>query len=163
MDALNMAQQGYSAEKIKSVLEKSAYDSVIYVAVETMKYLKKGGRVTPSAATVGEILNIKPILIIKGEKLDAFAKAKGRKNAEKHLIEFMKKDIEKLKENGDEVHIASGGSFLTQEDSERWRQMVSDAFNDKNAFYDNLPLSIVCHIGPGAFGIGISRKIREEK
>ena len=61
------------------------------------------------------------------------------------------------------MHIASAGSFLAQEDNKRWGHMVSDVFNDKNAFYDNLPLSIVCHIGPGAFGIGIGRKIREEK
>ena len=94
MDAIHLAKIGKSAKEIKEILEAKKFDSSIYIMVDTLKYLKKGGRVTPAAAAIGTILNLKPVLQIQGEKLDAFAKARNMKQAKRIMTEAMKKDME---------------------------------------------------------------------
>lgn len=160
-DAVRLAQKGYKAQEIKDILEKTAYDSMIYVGVETLKYLKRGGRITPAAAAMGELLNIKPILIIAGEKLDAFAKARGTKSAKKRLIDAMLKSAEEMKKDGARIRVGVAGSFLTQEEDMEWLAMVQEAFAGEEIHYDPLTFSVGCHVGPGAFGMGISKKIQE--
>ncbi|MBP3489572.1 MAG: DegV family protein [Roseburia sp.] len=160
-DAVRLAQKGYKAQKIKDILEKTAYDSIIYVGVETLKYLKRGGRITPAAAAMGELLNIKPILIIAGEKLDAFAKARGTKSAKKRLIDAMLKSAEEMKKDGAQIRVGVAGSFLTKEEDMEWLAMVQEAFAGEEIHYDPLTFSVGCHVGPGAFGMGISKKIQE--
>lgn len=160
-DAVRLAQKGYKAQEIKDILEKAAYDSMIYVGVETLKYLKRGGRITPAAAAMGELLNIKPILIIAGEKLDAFAKARGTKSAKKRLIEAMLKTAEEMKKDGARIRVGVAGSFLTKEEDMEWLAMVQEAFAGEEIHYDPLTFSVGCHVGPGAFGMGISKKIQE--
>lgn len=160
-DAVRLAQKGYKAQEIKDILEKTAYDSVIYVGVETLKYLKRGGRITPAAAAMGELLNIKPILIIAGEKLDAFAKARGTKSAKKRLIDAMLKSAEEMKKDGARIRVGVAGSFLTKEEDMEWLAMVQEAFAGEEIHYDPLTFSVGCHVGPGAFGMGISKKIQE--
>lgn len=160
-DAVRLAQKGYKAQEIKDILEKTAYDSIIYVGVETLKYLKRGGRITPAAAAMGELLNIKPILIIAGEKLDAFAKARGTKSAKKRLIDAMLKSAEEMKKDGAKITVGVAGSFLTKEEDMEWLAMVQEAFAGEEIHYDPLTFSVGCHVGPGAFGMGISKKIQE--
>lgn len=158
-DALMMAKQGYSAKEIKEILEKTAYDSIIYVGVETLEYLKKGGRVTPAGAAMGSILHIKPLLVIDGERLDAFAKVRGTKNCQKREIEQMKKIAEEYRQSGAEIRIGVASSILDDEKSAEWLQMVQSAFPNEDIHYDPLTFSIGCHVGPGAFGMGITKKL----
>ena len=158
-DALMMAKQGYSAKEIKEILEKTAYDSIIYVGVETLEYLKKGGRVTPAGAAMGSILHIKPLLVIDGERLDAFAKVRGTNNCKKREIEQMRKIAEEYRQSGAEIRIGVASSILDDEKSKEWLQMVQSAFPDEDIHYDPLTFSIGCHVGPGAFGMGITKKL----
>lgn len=158
-DALMMAKQGYCAKAIKEVLEKTAYDSIIYIGVETLEYLKKGGRITPAGATMGSILHIKPLLVIDGERLDAFSKERGTKNCKKREIEQMKKIADEYHQSGAEIHIGVASSILDDKKLKEWLQMVQSAFPNEEIHYDPLTFSIGCHVGPGAFGMGITKKL----
>lgn len=158
-DALSLAEKGYGAKEIKAILEKAAYESIIYVGVETLEYLKKGGRVTPAGAAMGSLLNIKPLLIIEGERLDAFAKVRGTKNCKRRLLEEMKKRADKFHEGGAEIRVGVAGSFVDSMQDQEWMDMASEIFSGEEINYDPLTFSIGCHVGPGAFGMGISKKI----
>lgn len=158
-DALLLAEKGYGAKEIKAILEKAAYESIIYVGVETLEYLKKGGRVTPAGAAMGSLLNIKPLLIIEGERLDAFAKVRGTKNCKRRLLEEMKKRADKFHEGGAEIRVGVAGSFVDRMQDQEWMDMASEIFSGEEINYDPLTFSIGCHVGPGAFGMGISKKI----
>lgn len=127
--------------------------------METLEYLKKGGRVTPAGAAMSSLLNIKPLLIIEGERLDAFAKVRGTKNCKKRLLEEMKKSADKFKEGGTEIRVGVAGSFVDSEQNQEWMDMASELFSEEEINYDPLTFSIGCHVGPGAFGMGISKKI----
>ncbi|EET61871.1 EDD domain protein, DegV family [Marvinbryantia formatexigens DSM 14469] len=156
-DALMLREKGHSAREIKEILEKYAYESIIYVGVETLEYLKKGGRVTPAGAAMGTLLNIKPLLLIKGERLDACAKVRGTRNCQKRLLAEMKRSAEELRKKGTGIYIGAAGSFVGEEQRE-WVKMVRESFPGEEVRYDPLTCSIGCHVGPGAFGMGISRK-----
>lgn len=156
-DALMLAKEGYNAGKIKNILEQAAYESIIFVGVETLVYLKKGGRVTPAAAAMGTLLNIKPLLIIEGERLDAYAKVRGTRNCKKRLLEEMRKKADAFHENGVRIRVGAAGSFVSREEHQEWLEMVREAFKGEEINYDPLTFSISCHVGPGAFGMGISR------
>lgn len=158
-DALVMTEQGYTAKEIKEKLEQAAYESIIFVGVETLEYLKKGGRVTPAGAAMGALLNIKPLLIIEGERLDAYAKVRGSKNCKKRLLQEMKKRADEFHERGDEIRVGVAGSFVDQKEHQEWMDMASEIFKGEDINYDPLTFSIGCHVGPGAFGMGISKKI----
>lgn len=158
-DALLLAEQGLTAKEIKKKLEQTAYESIIFVGVETLEYLKKGGRVTPAGAAMGALLNIKPLLIIEGERLDAYAKVRGTKNCKKRLLQEMKKRADGFLENGGEIRIGAAGSFVEQKEHQEWMEMAREIFKGEDVNYDPLTFSIGCHVGPGAFGMGISRKL----
>lgn len=160
MDALVLKENGYTAEEIKNTLERYAYESIIYVGVETLEYLKRSGRVTPAGAAMGTVLNIKPLLIITGERLDAYAKVRGTKNCKKRLLTEMKKSADEFHRNGDEIYVGVAGSFCSKEDDIEWMEMAQEVFAGEDIKYDPLTFSIGCHVGAGAFGMGISRKIR---
>ena len=155
-----LAKEGINAVQIKAILEEDGLNSSIYVAVDTLEYLKKGGRVTPAGAAIGTVLNIKPVLTIQGGKLDAFAKARGIKKAEKCMIEAIKKDVETrfADVKMSELSIGAAGSFEDFEEAANWKKMVQEVFPEAEVFYDALPLSITCHVGPNAFGIGVALK-----
>ncbi|MGN0203935.1 MAG: DegV family protein [Coprococcus sp.] len=159
-NALMLKQEGYTAKEIKEALERTAYESVIYVGVETLDYLKKGGRVTPAGAAMGTILNIKPLLTIVGERLDAFAKIRGTRNCKKRLLTEIKKTADEFRKNGDEIYVGVAGSFIREEDAREWMGMAQEIFKGEDIGYDPLTCSIGCHVGPNAFGMGISRKIK---
>lgn len=160
LDALMLKEKGCSAKEIKEALEQTAYESIIYVGVETLEYLKMGGRVTPAGAAMGTLLSIKPLLVIAGERLDAYAKVRGTKSCKKRLLMEMKTIADEFHKNSDEIYVGVAGSFGKKEEHQEWMEMVQEMFPWEDVKYDPLTFSISCHVGPGAFGMGISRKIR---
>ena len=149
LSALRLAEQGLDASQIKAFLEEHAYDASIYITVDSMEYLKKGGRVTPAAATLATVLNLKPVLTIQGDKLDAFAKVRGMKQAQARMIEAVKQD--RVDRFGDvpesRLLIQTAGTLENPELAEAWRQQVQAAFPFAKVIYANLPCSIACHVG----------------
>ena len=167
LEAKWMANQGMTAEEIKKRLEENAYNSSIYIAVDTLEYLKKGGRVTAAGAAIGAVLNIKPVLTIQGEKLDAFTKVRGMKKAELKMLEAIEEDLNTRFADVDrkQLRLGAAGTFQKQEDADQWYKMVKDTFENEihDIYYDPLSFSIGCHVGPNAIGIGISVVTRDEK
>lgn len=167
LEAKWMANQGMTAEEIKKRLEENAYNSSIYIAVDTLEYLKKGGRVTAAGAAIGAVLNIKPVLTIQGEKLDAFTKVRGMKKAELKMLEAIEEDLNTRFADVDrkQLRLGAAGTFQKQEDADQWYKMVKDTFENEihYIYYDSLSFSIGCHVGPNAIGIGISVVTRDEK
>ena len=159
LEAKAMAEKGYGAEEIKEALEKAAYESLIYVGVETLEHLKGSGRVTPAGAAIGTVLNIKPLLVIEGERLDAFAKVRGTKKCKERLLIQMKESADRLREGGARIQIGAAGSFVEPKEHEEWLEMVQEMFAGEEICYDPLTISIGCHVGAGAFGMGISRRM----
>lgn len=159
MDALILKEEGWNAKEIKEILERTAYESIIYVGVETLEYLKRGGRITPAGAAMGAILNIKPLLVISGERLDAYAKVRGTKSCKRRLLTEMKQSADEFCKNGDEIYVGVAGSFISEEEHREWMEMANEVFEGEDIRYDPLSFSIGCHVGPGAFGMGISKKI----
>ena len=159
LHAREMSLNGASAKEIKTALEADAYNSSIYITVNTLEYLKKGGRITPTAALIGTMLSIKPILTIQGEKLDSYAKARGSmKKAEEKMILAIQSDLEKRFSRQDmtKLHIGAAGAGLTDAQQEEWLSMLRSKFPEADVFYSPLSASISVHTGPGAVGIGIS-------
>lgn len=149
ISALRLVEQGYDAGQIRDFLEKHAYDASIYITVDSMEYLKKGGRVTPAAATLATVLNLKPVLTIQGDKLDAFAKVRGMKLAESKMIEAIHQDrAERFKDVPESrLLIETAGTLENGELAEQWRQQVQAEFPFAKVSYANLPCSIACHLG----------------
>ena len=163
MDAKHLVAAGKSAAQIKEILEKEALESSIYLMVDTLKYLKKGGRITPAAAALGTLLKLKPVLQIQGDKLDAFAKARTAKQGKNIMIETMKKDFEERFESpdGKKMHLEIAYSD-DKEAAEAFREEVKKAFPDNEIVMNPLSLSVSCHIGPGAIAIACSKAIDEK-
>ncbi|WP_027430250.1 DegV family protein [Lachnospira multipara] len=163
IDALELAKKGYSAKEIKEILEKHKFDSSIYITLETLKYLKKGGRITPAAAAIGTVLNLKPVLQIQGEKLDAYTKTRGKEAAKKKMIEAMKNDFENRFANfakEGKLHLEAAYSGNPEEAAE-WKELLSKEFPGYDIHMDPLSLSISCHIGKGALAIAVSAYLPE--
>lgn len=160
LDAIRMAEKGINAQEIKESSEKSGANSIIYVGVNDLKCLKKGGRITPAAASIADFLQIKPLLIIDGGKLDAFAKIRGSRRCKEKLIEAMKKEAEKYEREGDEYYIGAASSILDPQENEEWIKMCQEAFKKEEVHYDPFPFSISTHVGINSFGMGISKKIK---
>ena len=159
-DAKAFAEAGMNAEQICKKLEEEALESSIYVTVTTLKYLKKGGRITPAAAALGTLLKLKPVLQIQGEKLDAFAKARTVKQAKTIMTEAMKNDFEKRfhSPDGEKMNLELAYTFDTAA-AEAFKEEVQAVFPDNEIVMQPLSLSIACHIGPGALAIACSKKI----
>lgn len=162
LDARAMAEQGTSAEEIKQTLEATKFESSIYITLETLKYLKKGGRITPAAAAIGTVLNIKPVLQIQGEKLDAYAKVRGRAQGRKTMLDAVRKDLVKRFSDVPEekMHFAIAYSGARNEEVESWVEEVKTAFpKAKVEMVDPLSLSVSCHIGAGALAIALTKPL----
>ena len=161
-DAKAFAEAGMNAEQICKKLEEEALESSIYVTVTTLKYLKKGGRITPAAAALGTMLRLKPVLQIQGEKLDAFAKARTVKQAKNLMIEAMKHDFaERFHDpEGKSMHLEMAYTY-DLDAAEAFKQEVQEAFPGLEIHMDPLSLSVSCHIGPGALAVACSKKIPE--
>ena len=163
MDAIEMVEEGLSAEKIKEILEAHKLEASIYITVDTLHYLKKGGRVTPAAAMIGTILKIKPILQIHGDKLDKFALPRNMLKAKEIMKEAVKKDLENIYSD----YLANGELELcvantnNEAQAEIFLKEVQTAFpNIPVRFCEPLSLSISCHTGPGALGISVTRIVK---
>ena len=161
LDAKKMANRGVAAKDIKAILEEDALDASIYIMVDTLKYLKKGGRVTPAAAMIGTVLNIKPVLTIQGEKLDAYAKVRGKKQAKRVMMKAMQEDwdtrFKKYVESGEMcLQMAYAGN---KEEAEEFKKEVQAAFPGIDIHMDPLSLSVACHIGHGALAVACAKKV----
>lgn len=160
LDAKAMADSGKTAGEIKDILEDEKFNSSIYIMVDTLTYLKKGGRITPAAAALGALLKLKPVLQIQGEKLDAFAKARTVKQAKNIMIEAMKSDFQKRFDSpdGTKMNLEIAYTF-DKEAAEAFKAEVQEAFPNNEIVMNPLSLSVSCHIGPGALAIACSKKI----
>lgn len=161
LDAVNLAEAGRSAAEIKAVLEAEKMESSIYITLETLKYLKKGGRITPAAAAIGTVLNLKPVLQIQGGKLDAYAKVRGKKQAKRVMIKAIQEDFEKrfskYAESGEMcLQMAYAGN---REEAEEFKKEVQEAFPGYDIHMDPLSLSVACHIGHGALAVTCAKKV----
>ena len=162
LDALKLAENGISASQIKEILEQTKRDSSIYIALDTLKYLKKGGRLTPAAALIGSILRIKPVLQIQGEKLDAFKKVLSLKQAKQEMIGAIKHDLStrfaQFRANGEmTLSVAHTDNFA---EADTFRKELEQFFPDVPVlFVDPLSLSVSCHIGPGALAVTATRRL----
>lgn len=156
LDTLELVEKGYSAEEIKEMLEKAGERMMIYIGVQTLEYLKKGGRVTPAAAALGSVFNIKPVLKLETGKLDSYKKCHGFVKARKTAIEAMKQEIETRftdARDAGALHLLAASSG-TKEEAEEWVREICEVFPDIPLLYDDLSMGISCHIGPGGMGIG---------
>lgn len=166
LDAMELAKKGYDGAQIKKILEEDKFNSSIYIMLDTLFYLKKGGRITPAAAALGTLLKLKPVLQIQGEKLDAFAKARTKSAGKSMMLQAIKNDIENRFGGFDEsakervtLHIA-----YTKDAKEAglWKQEVMDAFPGFQLRMAPLSLSVACHIGPGALALACTRNLIAE-
>lgn len=157
MDAVRLARAGKSALEIKEILEAEKLESSIYITVDTLKYLKKGGRITPAAAAIGTVLNLKPVLQIQGEKLDAFAKVRGWKQAKKTMLDAMEKDL--LHRFGGKKMSLLAAYTCSAEEAKSWKEELEDRFPNYTIDMDPLSLSVACHIGPGALAIACAKEV----
>lgn len=160
LDAMYLRDQGKTAEEIKNILEEKKFESSIYIMLDTLYYLKKGGRITPAAAALGTLLKLKPVLQIQGDKLDAFAKARTAKQGKSIMIDTIKKDfMEKYNDpEGKDMHIEIAYSY-DLEAAEKFKEEVLAEFPNHEIVMNPLSLSVACHIGPGAIALAYSKKI----
>ena len=159
-DAMKLAEEGKSAKEIKDILEADKLDSGIFIMVDTLKYLKKGGRVTSAGAAIGTVLGIKPVLQIHGEKLDAFAKTRGVKQAKKKMIAAVRKELEERFPDGDFAKHAYLQSAY-KEAALKWKEELMAEFPEMEFQQDPLSLSVACHIGAGALAVAWTHKIED--
>ena len=160
---MELAKKGYDGAQIKKILEEDKFNSSIYIMLDTLFYLKKGGRITPAAAALGTLLKLKPVLQIQGEKLDAFAKARTKSAGKSMMLQAIKNDIENRFGGFDEsakecvtLHIAY---TKDAEEAELWKQEVMEAFPGFRLKMAPLSLSVACHIGPGALALACTRNL----
>lgn len=162
LDAVMLAGKGKNAVQIREILEREKFESSIYIMVDTLKYLKKGGRITPAAAALGTLLRLKPVLQIQGEKLDAFAKARTVKQAKGIMLDAMKNDCKNRFQDptGSNMYIDIAYTY-DRDAALQFEKEVKEAFPGQDCVVHPLSLSVSCHIGPGALAVASSHKITE--
>ena len=160
-DAIALRDAGKSGAEIKKILEEEKFNSSIYITLETLKYLKKGGRITPAAAAIGTVLNLKPVLQIQGDKLDAYSKTRGKKQAKRLMVKAMQNDWE----NRFAEYVKRGEMCLqsayagNEEEALEFKKELEEAFPGQEIVLDPLSLSVACHIGYGAVAVACSRRV----
>nr|WP_330379690.1 DegV family protein [Butyrivibrio sp. AE2032] len=160
LDAKEMADAGLSAQEIVDKLMENKMESSIYIMLDTLHYLKKGGRITPAAAALGTLLRLKPVLQIQGEKLDAFAKARTTAQGKSIMINAIKADIENRFGGMEAGDFWIAGAYTNNLDAAlEWKKEVEEAFPGHEMHLDPLSLSVGCHIGPGSLAVTITRKV----
>ena len=161
LDAMELAKRGLTAVQIKEKLEKVKFESSIYIMLDTLKYLKKGGRITPAAAAFGSALRLKPVLTIQGEKLDAYAIAKTKKQGVKKMLAAIEDDINKRfggTDHMENIHMEIAHT-KNPEAAEDLKQQIIEKFGVTEVDLYPLSLSIACHIGPGSIAVACSKVI----
>lgn len=159
-DAITLREAGKSAAEIKEILEAEKLQASIYITVDTLKYLKKGGRITPAAAALGTVLNLKPVLQIQGDKLDAFSKVRGWKAAKRTMLKAIEKDLEERFSEVREDMVLGMAYTCSKEEAQEWKQEISEKFPGYEIVEGPLSLSVACHIGPGAMAVTCMKKVR---
>ena len=161
VDAMELAGRGMNAAQIKELLEQEKMQSSIYIMLDTLTYLKKGGRITPAAAALGTALRLKPVLQIQGEKLDAYAKVRGKKQAKRAMLKAMKNDWEtRFKEYASDGEMCLQAAYTGNlEEAEEFKKEIQEVFPGVEIHMDPLSLSVACHIGYGALAVACSRKV----
>lgn len=159
LDAIELQKAGKTGSEIKEILEKEALEASIYISVDTLKYLKKGGRITPSGAALGALLGIKPVLQIQGAKLDAYKKTRGMKAAKLIMLQSAIEDIKNRFHGAENVHIGIAHTNNEEEALAFLQKVKQDIPGAIDYYVDHLSLSVSCHIGPGSLAIAISKKI----
>lgn len=164
LDTLELVKEGYTAAQIKDILEGERDKVSIYIAVETLEYLKKGGRITPATAAIGTLLNIKPVLQLDVGMLESFSKCRGMKKARKEMLAAIRKDMETRYRDAfekGEVYLLAASS-ADEETTKEWLAEIQSEFPGMEVQFDYLPLAICCHTGEGALGVGCScRPVRK--
>lgn len=161
IDAIRLATDGNDAAGIKAILEEDKFNSSIYIMLDTLYYLKKGGRITPAAAALGTLLRLKPVLQIQGEKLDAFAKARTSSQGKNIMIEAIRNDMDKRFGGADPKHCDLMMAYTyDKEAAEGFKAEVEKAFPGFAIHMDPLSLSVACHIGPGALAVACTKKLK---
>ena len=158
-DAIKLREEGKSAAEIRQVLEKEKMQASIYITVDTLKYLKKGGRITPAAAAIGTVLNLKPVLQIQGEKLDAFAKVRGWKAAKKTMLNAIEKDLTDRFADVKDQMVLGMAYTCSKEEADEWKKEIQTRFPEYELVEGSLSLSIACHIGPGAMAVTCMKRV----
>jgi DegV family protein with EDD domain len=160
LDALKMADKGMSATEIKEILEKTKFESTIYIMVDTLEYLKKGGRLTPAVAALGTLLKIKPVLQIRGERLDTFAKARTIKQGKQIMMDAIAADMDHvLHDPTGESTIISMAHSNNLDEALKFKEEALQRWPGKEIMVDPLSLSVSCHIGPGSLAITCAKKL----
>lgn len=161
MDAKAAAAAGWEAERIARFLEETGRDSSIYIMLDTLKYLRKGGRITPAAAALGTLLRLKPVLQIQGDKLDAFAKARTIKQGKKLMLQAIQHDCENRfgTPDGSGLHLEMAHT-MNDEEIQIFRDEFAELFPGQEIYIDPLPLSIAVHIGPGSLAVAVSKRFK---
>ena len=162
LDAIELAKQGKSAKEIHDILMDNKMNATIYITVNTLEYLKKGGRVTPAAAALGGLLKIKPILTIQGEKLDSFQKTRTMVKARSIMIEAVMNDIkERIDPQHDDLSDARIMIAYTYDKDQalEFKKQVEEIFPHHEIICDPLSLSVACHIGPHSLALAACKKI----
>ena len=158
-DAMKLRDEGKSAADIREILEAEKLQASIYITVDTLKYLKKGGRITPAAAAIGTVLNLKPVLQIQGEKLDAFSKVRGWKAAKKTMLNAIEKDLNERFADVKDQMLLGMAYTCSKEDAQEWKQEIMDRFPGYELIEAPLSLSVACHIGPGAMAVTCIKRV----
>ncbi len=160
LQAKRMADEGMSAAEIRQVLEDDSYNASIYVATDTLEFLKKGGRITPAVAALGTVLGIKPVLSMQGDTVDSFAKARGIPRALPIILNALKKDVtERFGWSDSEYGVSAVGSGLTPDEVNGYMQVFQKAFPNHQIEYHDIPLCVCVHSGKGTIGIGVFHNI----
>ena len=158
LDALYLSRHGKGGAEIRDQLEKNAFDASIYIFVDTLKYLKRSGRITAAGASLATAMNLHPILNIRGGKLDAQCVVRGNKHTQKTLINLMEEDLKKRFHfiNPEDISLCTAGTFAREEDAVAWNEKVQKAFPDFQVTYHQLSCSIACHVGCNAQAIAMA-------
>lgn len=158
LDTIELVKEGYTAEQIKDILEGERDKVSIYIAVETLEYLRKGGRISTATAALGTLLNIKPVLQLDVGMLESFSKCRGMKKARKEMLAAIRRDVETKYSEYDkkgELYLLAASS-ADEEMTADWLREIREEFPDKEILFDYLPLAICCHTGEGALAVGCS-------
>lgn len=160
LDARTLVEKGKSAEEIREYLERDKFNSSIYIMLDTLYYLKKGGRITPAAAAIGTILKLKPVLQIQGDKLDAFAKARTTAQGKATMMNAIRNDMDSRLGGADKDNIWLQAAYTRDiEAARRFKEELAEEFPGFDIHMDPLSLSVACHIGPGALAVACCRKM----
>lgn len=162
-EAMKMVKKGMDGQQILDKLEETKFESTIYIMVGTLEYLKKGGRITPAVAAIGNLLKLKPVLAIHGEKLDAHATVRTISQGKKTIINSIKSDMEKLIKDTDPSHYIMSIAYTKSDiEAKNFAEELKDVFPGVDFQIEPLSLSVACHIGPESLAMAVTKKIEME-